>query len=1108
MMRKNGSGILALSAGALCLMILIGLVGKTVFAEAKSPWGPVVSEEFLVDDPVAIPHTRHQFVDLVGFGGASYLFWYDTTESNLHGPLYLTRFSDEGTVLDPFGLNGYGESFGHVGASDNQALFLQSSYPGSGTAYIYARRFDADGNCLDPNSITIATVDTEYYLPDSIGVAFNGSNYLLAYFYQLGTMGSNDKLYVRSLNPNGSIGSAILLMDEDFLANRNNFRITSNGDEFLLLRTYYDLDSPRVICGMRLNANGTSVNGTWVNLVTDTINTAEFMDEFEIVWDGTYYWLVYKKENASGYLSLYTTRINTNLEVLDPDGILIWDSTLRENTASDFDVTTDGTQLLLTVISHYYESYVDYNKIQAVRIGLDGTVLDDPPILLDELNENNYYFRYMHSTYDGTNFVVGWMVNSADLKSFVSRISPDGTLLDLAGKTFAYSSANEQDLSAIGCNGADYLVAWRDKRESFYGQLFGVILSPEGNPKTASFPIDEEYNESCRVDDIHIASDGTDFYVSWMRGGAIRGTKVSAAGVVQNPDGQIIYDHGGGCDFREIQYDLTYNGQHYLLGYFRALQVGCGTYVYEIIYARIGVDGAIIDYTNWVPHPIYLVDSHPQVRIAYDGVNTIIAFPGKNDIMLPEYQLYVYRLDSDYNIPEPNGISLRQDNDITMVRIVGADDASMIVFSHGNDLYGYVLNQDGTAGDLITIATGLDPINDIVLSYDGALVHVNYTTTIVTKNNSMTYGFRLNPDGTLYDPAPYAIGDMMADPYYISSPSIASRNANETIFAYASFAEIGDVTVQRVVARSLGMLPLGLSCDDGSQCVSGYCIDGVCCENACGDGVTDDCQACSEAAGGTDDGYCTPANTGTVCRPAAGLCDEVETCDGSSTDCPADVFVAAGDVCRDAVDDCDIAEQCTGTNAACPTDEFLPNGTACDDELYCTVDDICTEGICDGDPRDCDDGQFCTGVETCDEANDECDSPGDPCATNQTCNEETDDCDPNVDDDDTTPDDDDSTPDDDDDDTTPDDDDIDDDDNDDNDDTCESFCNRVESCGLTDFFGVDSMSECLSMCAKLQSSYLNCAKEAATCKELAACFGVDGSDDDDDDDDSGSGGCF
>ena len=444
MMRKNGSGILALSAGALCLMILIGLVGKTVFAEAKSPWGPVVSEEFLVDDPVAIPHTRHQFVDLVGFGGASYLFWYDTTESNLHGPLYLTRFSDEGTVLDPFGLNGYGESFGHVGASDNQALFLQSSYPGSGTAYIYARRFDADGNCLDPNSITIATVDTEYYLPDSIGVAFNGSNYLLAYFYQLGTMGSNDKLYVRSLNPNGSIGSAILLMDEDFLANRNNFRITSNGDEFLLLRTYYDLDSPRVICGMRLNANGTSVNGTWVNLVTDTINTAEFMDEFEIVWDGTYYWLVYKKENASGYLSLYTTRINTNLEVLDPDGILIWDSTLRENTASDFDVTTDGTQLLLTVISHYYESYVDYNKIQAVRIGLDGTVLDDPPILLDELNENNYYFRYMHSTYDGTNFVVGWMVNSADLKSFVSRISPDGTLLDLAGKTFAYSSANEQ----------------------------------------------------------------------------------------------------------------------------------------------------------------------------------------------------------------------------------------------------------------------------------------------------------------------------------------------------------------------------------------------------------------------------------------------------------------------------------------------------------------------------------------------------------------------------------------------------------------------------------------------------------------------------------------
>ena len=41
--------------------------------------------------------------------------------------------------------------------------------------------------------------------------------------------------------------------------------------------------------------------------------------------------------------------------------------------------------------------------------------------------------------------------------------------------------------------------------------------------------------------------------------------------------------------------------------------------------------------------------------------------------------------------------------------------------------------------------------------------------------------------------------------------------------------------------------------------------------------------------------------------------------------------------------------------------------------------------------NDCDDGLFCTGVETC--SNDSCQSSGDPCGSNETCNESTDSCD-------------------------------------------------------------------------------------------------------------------
>jgi hypothetical protein len=49
--------------------------------------------------------------------------------------------------------------------------------------------------------------------------------------------------------------------------------------------------------------------------------------------------------------------------------------------------------------------------------------------------------------------------------------------------------------------------------------------------------------------------------------------------------------------------------------------------------------------------------------------------------------------------------------------------------------------------------------------------------------------------------------------------------------------------------------------------------------------------------------------------------------------------------------------------------------------------------VCVHDPDDvlCDDGAFCTGVETCDPVND-CSSSGNPCLIGTVCNEDTDTC--------------------------------------------------------------------------------------------------------------------
>jgi hypothetical protein len=81
--------------------------------------------------------------------------------------------------------------------------------------------------------------------------------------------------------------------------------------------------------------------------------------------------------------------------------------------------------------------------------------------------------------------------------------------------------------------------------------------------------------------------------------------------------------------------------------------------------------------------------------------------------------------------------------------------------------------------------------------------------------------------------------------------------------------------------------PNGTACTANYQCISSFCTDSVCCESQCGAGSVD-CLACSIAAGSTADGVCKTAANGTVCRALANACDIVETCDGTSTACPAD----------------------------------------------------------------------------------------------------------------------------------------------------------------------------------------------------------------------------
>jgi hypothetical protein len=172
---------------------------------------------------------------------------------------------------------------------------------------------------------------------------------------------------------------------------------------------------------------------------------------------------------------------------------------------------------------------------------------------------------------------------------------------------------------------------------------------------------------------------------------------------------------------------------------------------------------------------------------------------------------------------------------------------------------------------------------------------------------------------------------------------------------------------------------LGIPCAWGFECASGHCASGVCCDTAC----TGGCQACSAAAGATNDGTCALLSPAVVCRASGGPCDRAETCTGTQPECPVDGYEPAGTSCDDGdpctqLDSCAASGVCLGTPLACDSPPnvqcYSPSGTCTSGQCVyaavapgtaCSAGDLCTSGetcnasaICGGGTG-CGAGTFC-----------------------------------------------------------------------------------------------------------------------------------------------------
>jgi outer membrane protein OmpA-like peptidoglycan-associated protein len=139
---------------------------------------------------------------------------------------------------------------------------------------------------------------------------------------------------------------------------------------------------------------------------------------------------------------------------------------------------------------------------------------------------------------------------------------------------------------------------------------------------------------------------------------------------------------------------------------------------------------------------------------------------------------------------------------------------------------------------------------------------------------------------------------------------------------------LSSVTEAHTIAAGF-KLGLGMSCSGAGDCHSGFCADDVCCDTAC-DGASDDCNACSVAAGAAADGVCGPS-TGNSCSDGS-LCTFGDTCDNGT--CVGDAVVCT------ALDECHVAGSCQESDGTC-TNPDETDGVTCDGGIG-----ECTGGVC------------------------------------------------------------------------------------------------------------------------------------------------------------------
>ncbi len=603
--------------------------------------------------------------------------------------IYAARVTSEGIVLDEAGIaisNHIGfQGYPAIAFDGTNYLIVWQDEGRSNSSEIYGTRVTQQGIVLDTNGFLIVAATSDQSKP---AVAYDGSNFLVvwqdfrnSFFSDIyGTRVTSDGIVLDS-------GGFVISGDTNMQSNPALAigRSASGHAEFLVVWDDSRINFMADLYGARVTSQGTVLDPEGILIAA--------MPDYQVYPDVTYdeenYLVVWW--DAGGHGDIFATRVTSEGEILDPNGIVIRaDGTTQMLPA----ITFNGTNSL-PVWQDNREGVDDFN-IYGTRVNHQGSVLDPNSILISTAASIQ---QLPKATFGENDFLIVWEEKrlGSDFDIYGARVNTQGTILDSISIAIS-NSANLQRLPSVAFNGRNFLTVW-EEGTSRERDIKGTRLTNSGIVlDTTSIAISVAEMEQCNS---AVISDNNYYLVVWQtwQSGSyydIFGTRVTNDGIVLDPSGIEI---SAAQNYQTLP-AVACDGTNFFVVWQDMRSSG-----YNIYGARVTPSGIVLDTAGIA---ICVAEgSQSSPKIAYDGSNFLVVW---QDMRNNNPDIYGTRVSSTGTILDTAGIAICRSEGSHVSPAVVYDGINFLVVWQDNrngkqDIYGARVTSQGIVMDSFPVTT-------------------------------------------------------------------------------------------------------------------------------------------------------------------------------------------------------------------------------------------------------------------------------------------------------------------------------------------------------------------------------------------------------------------